>query len=180
MHIALLPQTSGGEEWKRAIDGLETAYKALYPEEVFQYQFFDESIAQFYESERRTSALLTWSTGLSVIISCLGLFGLVVYTTNARTKEIGVRKVLGATVGQIVALLSTELVSLIALAFVIVAPLAWWAMNRWMQDFADRTDISWWIFVLSGVGMLVTALVVSGFRTVKAALANPAESIRTE
>lgn len=123
---------------------------------------------------------MTWSTSLSIIISCLGLLGLVIYTTTQRVKEIGVRKVLGATVAQIVTLLSTELVSLIVLAFVIVTPVAWWAMNKWMQNFADRTPINWWIFVVSGGGMLAAALFVSGFQTVKAALANPAESLKTE
>jgi ABC-type antimicrobial peptide transport system permease subunit len=180
VHIALNPQTPGGDEWKIAIAGMEAAWKQLYPDDVFQYQFFDESIAKFYDSERQTSVLLTWSTGLSIIISCLGLLGLVIYTTNQRIKEIGVRKVLGATVAQIVTLLSTELVLLIALAFVIVTPVAWWAMNKWIQSFADRTPINWWIFVVSGGGMLATALFVSGFQTVKAALANPAESLRTD
>jgi ABC-type antimicrobial peptide transport system permease subunit len=180
VHIALKPQTPGGDEWKTAIAGMETAWKQIYPNDVFQYQFFDESIAKFYDSERQTSVLLTWSTGLSIIISCLGLLGLVIYTTNQRIKEIGVRKVLGATVAQIVTLLSTELVLLIVLAFVIVTPVAWWAMNKWMQSFADRTPINWWIFVVSGSGMLATALFVSGFQTVKAALANPAESLRTD
>jgi ABC-type antimicrobial peptide transport system permease subunit len=106
--------------------------------------------------------------------------GLVIYTTHQRVKEIGVRKVLGATVEQIVALLSRELVFLIVLAFVIVTPIAWWSMNKWMQSFADRTAINWWIFVVSGGGMLVTALVISGFQTVKAALANPTKSLRTD
>lgn len=117
---------------------------------------------------------------MSIIISCLGLLGLVIYTTTQRVKEIGVRKVLGATVAQIVTLLSTELVSLIVLAFVIVTPVAWWAMNKWMQNFADRTPINWWIFVVSGGGMLAAALFVSGFQTVKAALANPADSLKTD
>lgn len=180
LHIALKPQTPGGEEWKRAIAGIGAAWKDLYPNETFQYQFFDESIAKFYESERQTSVLLTWSTGLSIVISCLGLLGLIIYTTSQRVKEIGIRKVLGATVGQIIALLSTELISLVVLAFLLVAPIAWYAMNKWMQGFADRTNISWWIFVLSGGTMLIAALLVSGIHTVKAALANPIKSLRTD
>jgi putative ABC transport system permease protein len=179
LHIALKPQTPGGGEWKRAIAGIGEAWKGLYPDDIFQYQFFDESIAKFYESERQTWVLLTWSTGLSIVISCLGLLGLIIYTTNQRIKEIGVRKVLGATVAQIIALLSIELISLVALAFLLVAPAAWWAMNKWMQGFADRTNISWWIFVLSGGTMLIAALLVSGFHTVKAALASPTKSLRT-
>jgi len=105
---------------------------------------------------------------------------LAIYTTNQRTKEIGVRKVLGASVAQIVTLLSTEMVLLILLAFVIVTPLAWWGMNKWMQGFADRTAISWWIFALSGAGMLILAVFTSGFQTVKAAITNPVKSLRSE
>jgi len=180
LHIALAPPTAGGDEWTRAIAGIEAAWKGLYPDDVFQYQFFDESIARFYTGERQTSVLLTWSTGLSIVISCLGLLGLVIYSTSQRIKEIGVRKVLGATVAQIVTLLSKELVLLILLAFVITMPVAWWAMNKWLEDFADRTGISWWIFALSGGGMLVAALLVSGFQTVKAAVANPANTLRRD
>jgi putative ABC transport system permease protein len=124
--------------------------------------------------------LLTWATGLSILISCLGLLGLAMYTTNLRTKEIGVRKVLGATVTQIVTLLSRELVMLVLLAFLIVTPAAWWAMNKWMQNFADKTTISWWIFALSGVGMLLTAFFTLSFQTIKAAIANPVKSLRSE
>lgn len=179
-HIALKPQTAGGNEWKKAIASMEKAWKEIYPEDDFEYSFFDESIAKFYDSEQHTSTLLTWATGLSIFISCLGLLGLAIYNTNQRTKEIGVRKVLGATVTQIVTLLSTELVMLIVLAFVLVTPLAWYAMNKWMESFADRTTISWWIFVVSGGGMLLTALITSSFQTIKAALANPTKSLRSE
>jgi len=179
-HIALKPQTAGGNEWKKAIAQMQAAWKELYPDDDFDYHFYDENIAKFYESEQHTSTLLTWATGLSIFISCLGLLGLAIYTTNQRTKEIGVRKVLGATVAQIVTLLSTELVLLIIFAFVLVTPVAWWAMNKWMQNFADRTTISWWIFALSGGAMLVAAIVTSSFQTVKAAIANPVKSLRSE
>ena len=179
-HIALKPQTANGDEWKTAISSMEKAWKQIYPEDDFEYQFFDESIARLYANEQNTVLLLNWATGLSILISCLGLLGLTIYTTTQRTKEIGVRKVLGATVTQIVVLLSTEMAWLIALAFVIISPVAWWAMNKWMQNFADHTNISWWVFALSGGGMLLTALVTSGFRTVKAALENPVRSLRSE
>jgi putative ABC transport system permease protein len=179
-HIALKPQTAGGNEWKQAIAGMEKSWKAIYPDNDFEYQFYDESIAKFYQREQNISKLLTWATGLSILISCLGLLGLAMYTTNLRTKEIGVRKVLGATVSQIVTLLSTELVMLVLLAFLIVTPLAWLAMNKWMQNFADKTTISWWIFALSGAGMLLTAVLTLSFQTIKAAIANPVKSLRSE
>lgn len=178
--IALNPETAGGNEWKTAIAAMGKAWKEVYPDDDFDYHFYDETIAQFYATEQHTATLLTWATGLSIFISCLGLLGLAIYTTGQRTKEIGVRKVLGATVAQIVTLLSTELVALILLAFVIVTPIAWWLMNKWMQDFADRTTISWWIFALSGGGMLLTAIITSSFQTVKAAIANPVKSLRSE
>ncbi|MDN5289208.1 MAG: hypothetical protein JWR38_5482 [Mucilaginibacter sp.] len=179
-HLALKPQTAGGNEWKKAISSIEKAWKQVYPDDDFDYHFFDENIAKFYKSEQQTSTLLTWATGLSIFISCLGLLGLAMYTTNLRTKEIGVRKVLGASVTQIVTLLSTELIMLIVLAFALVTPLSWYAMNKWMQNFADRTTISWWIFVLSGAGMLLAALCTLSFQTVKAAITNPVKSLRSE
>jgi putative ABC transport system permease protein len=180
LHIALKPQTPGGDQWKAAIAAMQTSWKEIYPADDFEYYFFDESIAKMYEQEQHTSTLLTWATVLSIFISCLGLLGLAIFTTNLRTKEIGVRKVLGASVAQIVRLLSKEMVLLILLAFAIVTPIAWYAMNKWMQSYADHTSISWWIFALSGAGMLITALFTSGFQTVKAAIANPVKSLRSE
>ena len=179
-HIAIKPQNSGSDDWKTAIAGMQKAWKEVYPDEDFEYHFFDENIARLYSNEQHTSTLLSWATGLSIFISCLGLLGLAIYTTTQRTKEIGVRKVLGATVSQIVTLLSTELILLIILAFLIVTPLAWWTMNKWMQSFADRTSISWWIFAASGAGMLLAAVFTSSFQTVKAAVANPVKSLRSE
>lgn len=179
-HIKLKPQTAGGNEWKTGIAGFEKVWKDIYAEDDFEYTFFDESIAKFYTAEQHTSQLLTWATGLSIFISCLGLLGLAIYTTGQRTKEIGVRKVLGASVAQIVRLLSTELIWLIVLAFVLVTPIAYYAMQKWMEDYADRTPISWWIFALSGGGMLAAALCTLSFQTVKAAIANPVRSLRSE
>jgi len=179
-HIALKPQTNGEANWQAAIAAMQQAWKQVYVNDDFECHFLDDNIAHFYDSEQRTATLLRWATGLSVLISCLGLLGLAIYTANQRTKEIGVRKVLGASVAQIVTLLSTEMVLLILLAFVIVCPLAWYAMTKWMQGFADKTTINWWVFALSAAGMLVAALVTSGFQTVKAAIANPVNSLRSE
>ncbi len=179
-HIALKPQSVNGDEWKTAISAMQKSWEEIYPDDDFEYHFFDENIGRLYASEQNTSILLTWATGLSIVISCLGLLGLAIYTTNQRTKEIGIRKVLGASVFQVVFLLSTEMISLILFAFVIVTPIAYWSMNQWMQGFADRTTISWWVFAISGTGMLVLALCTSGLQTVKAALTNPAESLKSE
>jgi ABC-type antimicrobial peptide transport system permease subunit len=159
---------------------MRSAWKEVYPDEQFNYEFLDESIAKFYKKEQDTANLLNWSTGLAVFISCLGLLGLVIYTTTQRTKEIGVRKVLGASVSQIVSLLSRDFISLVLLAFVIAAPLAWWAMNQWLQDFAYRTTFSWWIFAISGTLMLMVALLTLSIQTIRSAVANPVRSLRTE
>ncbi len=180
IHIALKPETAGSGNWQKTIAAMGKVWKEMYPDDDFNYQFYDKSIAQFYDQEQHTSTLLTWATGLSVLISCLGLLGLAIYTTGQRTKEIGVRKVLGASVAQIVTLLSTELVLLILLAFVIVTPLAWLAMNKWMESYADKTGISWWIFAISGAGMLLVAFITSSFQTIKAAIVNPVRSLRSE
>jgi ABC-type antimicrobial peptide transport system permease subunit len=179
LHVLLKPDVNG-DTWKTAIAKMEAEWKQLYPGEDFNYEFFDDSIAKFYKSEQNTSSLLQWATGLAIFISCLGLLGLVIYTTNQRRKEIGVRKVLGATVVQIVSLLSKDFVKLVLLAFVVAAPLTWWAMNKWLEDFAYRISISWWVFIISGLLMAVIALLTLSVQTIKTALANPVKSLRTE
>jgi putative ABC transport system permease protein len=177
VHIALRPDS---KTWSKTIASIEKEYKTLYPEEDFNYTFFDETIAKFYTEERNTAKLLTWSTGLAVLISCLGLLGLVMYTINTRTKEIGIRKILGASVTNILTVLSTDFVKLVCIAFLIAAPLAWWAIYKWLEDFAYRTAMSWWVFVLAGAFMLLLALITLSMQTIKAAIANPVKSLRTE
>ncbi|HMK18501.1 MAG TPA: ABC transporter permease [Chitinophagaceae bacterium] len=180
INIALKSESGSPGLWKSALGKVEKEFKYIYPEDDFKYYFFDETIAAFYKKEQDVSRLLKWSAGLCIFISCLGLLGLVIYTTNTRTKEIGVRKVLGASVVQIVSLLSKDLLSLVLIAFIIATPLAWLAMNNWLQDFAYRTNISWWVFAACGVSMLLIALVLLSIRTVRAALTNPVKSLRTE
>ncbi len=165
---------------KRRLRRYRRAYKQMYPDEDFNYKFLDDTIAKFYESEQHTASLLKWATGLAILISCLGLLGLVIYTTNTRTKEIGVRKILGASVANIVSILSKDFIQLIMIAFVIAAPIAWWATYKWLQDFAYRTTISWWVFVVSGIALLLIALITLSIQTIKAAIANPVKSLRTE
>lgn len=179
-HIALQPLNEEGNSWKTTISKIQNAYKEVYPEDDFDYHFFDESIAEFYKSEQNISRLLTWATGLAILISCLGLLGLVIYTTNNRLKEIGVRKVLGASVSQIVLLLSGDFIRLVLIAFVISTPIAWWAMNRWLDNFAYRTSISWWIFALSLLSIVLASIITLSIQTIKAAMANPVKSLRTE
>jgi hypothetical protein len=178
-HIALKKQNENNE-WKSGIEKIGKAWKEIYPEEEFKYSFLDETIAKFYKKEQDTERLLNWCTSLSILISCLGLLGLVIYTTTQRTKEIGVRKVLGASIAQIVSLISKDFMQLVMLAFVIVVPLSWWAMHDWLQDFAYRTSISWWIFLASGTLMTLIAFLVMSIQTVRSAMVNPVKSLRTE
>jgi len=179
-HIKLQPQNADGTVWPTAIAKLTQVYSEVYPGEDFEYSFFDEKIAKFYDSEQKTASLLTWATGLAVFISCLGLLGLVIYTTTVRTKEIGIRKILGASVASIISILSKDFVKLVIIAFVIAAPVAWWASYKWLEDFAYKTSISWWVFIAGGAAMIVLALITLSMQTIKAALANPAKSLRTE
>ena len=155
-------------------------YASLYPDDDFTYTFFDDTIAKFYKEDTNTAHLLNWSTGLTVLISCLGLFGLVLYTTNTRTKEIGIRKILGASVSNIVTILSKDFMLLVVLAFAIAAPAAWWASHKWLEGFVYKTNISWWVFIASGLSMVLLALLTLSLQTIKAAMANPVGAIRSE
>ncbi len=179
-HVRLKQNIDGSDSWKNAISKMQVAFKKIYPDSDFDYQFADETVASFYETEQHTATLLAWATGLSILISCLGLLGLVMFTINTRTKEIGIRKILGATVTNIVSILSKDFVKLVIIAFIIAAPIAWWASYKWLEDFAYRTNMSWWIFLLSGTGMLLIALATLSIHAIKAAIANPVKSLRTE
>ena len=179
-HIKLYNGEGRAEKWSSAIQKMQQAWKEVYPDNDFTYSFLDESIAKFYTSEKNISRLLTWATGLCIFISCLGLLGLVMHTTQLRTKEIGVRKVLGASIQQIIGLLSTDFFKLIILAFIIASPLAWWAMHSWLSNFAFRTPINGWVFLISGVLILLAALATMGVLTFRAANANPVKSLRSE
>jgi ABC-type antimicrobial peptide transport system permease subunit len=179
-NIELKPQNAEGTVWKTGIAKIEKAFKEIYPEDDFEYHFLDDTIAKYYTAEKSVSGLLMWATGLAIFISCLGLLGLVIYITNQRTKEIGIRKVVGASVAQIVTLLSKDFLQLIALAFVISVPLAWWGASKWLENFAYKTTLTWWIFALGGIVMMALAFVVMLVRTLKAATANPVNALRSE
>lgn len=180
IHLALKPRNSNPDMWKNGLAKVEKSFNKVYPEEDFSYAFFDESIAAFYKSEQDISRLLKWASGLCIFISCLGLLGLAIYITNTRTKEIGIRKVLGASVVQIVSLLSKDFISLVLVAFIIALPVSWWAMHNWLQDFVYRTSLSWWVFAVSGAGMITIALFILSIRTIKSAMVNPVKNLRTE
>ncbi len=159
---------------------IQQIFDAVFPEQVFDGRFFDERIAEYYRDESRFTAMCKGFALLAIFISCLGLYGLASLLAAQKTKEIGIRKVLGASVTAMVSLLSKDFLRLVLFAFLIAAPVAWWAMNRWLEDFAYRTSIGWWIYV--GTAALVTAVafLTISFQAVRAALANPVNSLRNE
>jgi len=171
---------SNPSQWQPILKAIEKKWYQFYPPESFSYKFYDEVIAQMYEQEQHLARLIDIATVISIFISCLGLFGLAVLTAFQRTKEIGIRKILGASVTGIVQLLSKQYVVLIAFAIVIATPISWWAMNKWLQNFAYRVEIEWWMFLLAGIIALLMALITVIFQAIKAAVANPVKSLRTE
>ncbi|MFK2821328.1 FtsX-like permease family protein [Flavobacteriaceae sp. LMIT009] len=178
MHFTLVD--SEEISMSKTISKIEEDYKSIYPDAEFRVNFMDELVERFYNQEKSLSKLLNWAMGLSVLISCLGLLGLVIYTTERKTKEIGIRKVLGATLAQLNVLLCKEFLLLVGIAFVIAAPLAYLGLSNWLRDFAFRTELSWWIFALSGTGMVLIAVLIMSVRTVSTAMKNPVNSLRNE
>ena len=162
------------------LKNIESKYKEMAPGMPFSYQFLDDSFDNMYREEQRVGKVALTFSLLAVLIACLGLFGLATYMAEQRTKEIGVRKVLGASVRDIVSMLSKDFLKLVFISFVIAVPVAWWGMNKWLQDFAYRISIGWWIFIAAGVIAMLIALFTVSFQAIKAALANPVKSIRTE
>lgn len=159
---------------------IKAKWKAMAPSQPFSYSFLDEEFNKQYKAEQRTGTISMIFSILAILIACLGLFGLVTYAAEQRVKEIGIRKVLGAAIPDIMSMLSKDFVKLILISICIASPVAWWMMTRWLQDFAYRVNISWWIFAGTGLLVLLIAFVTSVFQTLKAAMANPVESLRTE
>ena len=162
------------------IGQLQSTFNESLPNTAFDYQFMDRHVAQLYASEEKTARTATIFSALAIFIACLGLFGLAAFTAEQRRKEIGVRKVLGATVTGITQLLSKDFLKLVVVAFVIAAPVAYWLMHKWLLDFAYRTEINWWVFVFAGIVAVFIALLTVSFQAIKAAVANPVNSLRTE
>ena len=162
------------------IGAIEKAWTSVYPQHLFETNFLDEHIASLYKKEKRTVQLFNLFTLLSVLINALGLIGLLSFIIEQKTKEIGIRKVLGATIADISIILSKDFLRLISIAFLIAAPVAWFLMNKWLQDFVYRTSITWWVFAAAGFAALLVTGIAVGFQTIKAAVANPVKSLRTE
>jgi predicted permease len=175
----MLVRTEPGKT-RQALDGLAALWKRMNPQFPFTYQFSDEEYDKLYKSEMMAARLSNGFAGLAIVISCLGLLGLAMFTAEQRTKEIGIRKVLGASVSSVCRLLSGEFLVLVVLSLVIAMPLSWLAMNRWLNDYAYHTRMSWWMFALAGAAALVITLLTIGFQTVRAALNNPVKSLRSE
>ncbi len=164
----------------QTVAGIERAWKGAYPDYVYEYKFLDQTIADFYKDERQFTRLFQFFAGLAIFIGCLGLYGLVSFMAERRTKEVGIRKVLGASAGSILLLFSREFVGLVLAAFVVSAPLAGFAMQKWLENYPYRIPLGAGVFVLAAGISLGIALITVGYRSLKAAMANPVKSLRTE
>ncbi|WP_420151135.1 ABC transporter permease [Spirosoma sp.] len=169
-----------GHDPAQTLQRIRQVWEKLYPNEVFEYAYLDEQLAKFYETESLIFRLVNTFTGIAILICCLGLYGLVSFVVTQRTKEIGIRKVLGASVASIVTLLSKDFVKLVLLAILIASPIAWYVMNQWLNDFAYKIAIDWWLFVLSGLLAIGIALLTVSFQSIRAAVVNPVKSLRSE
>ena len=169
-----------GAAAQNAIDQGANAWKKVNPDQPFEYSFLDEHFKELYDADRAVSKVVAILAGLAILISCLGLFGLASYSAERRVKEIGIRKVLGASVQNIAAMLSRDFVRLVLISTLIAWPVAWFGVTRWLQDFAYRVPVSWWVFIMAaGIALLIALFTVS-FQAIKAAIANPVKSLRTE
>jgi len=164
----------------QGIVSAEKQYKKYAGNIPFSYRFLDKNFEELYKSEKRTRMLFNVFAGIAIFISCLGLFGLATFTAQVKIKEIGIRKVLGASIAGIIQLIGKDFLKLIIIAIILSIPLSWWMMNKWLQGFAYRVDISWWVFVLSAIIAILTAILSVSFQSYRAAIANPVKSLRTE
>ncbi|MCF2492055.1 ABC transporter permease [Dyadobacter chenhuakuii] len=164
----------------RVLPFMEAKWKSLVPGEPFTYTFLDQDFESNYAADARTARIVNSFTIISILISCLGLFGLAAFAAQQRIKEIGVRKVLGASIGSIVGLLSSDFIKLVIISMLIATPLTWYIMNQWLQDFAYKISIQWWMFVAAGALAVVIALITVSTQAIKAAVTNPIKSLKSE
>jgi ABC-type antimicrobial peptide transport system permease subunit len=163
-----------------AISKIGTAFKKIVPNQPFEYRFADDAYNAKFAYEERVGKLASVFAVLAIVISCLGLFGMAVFMTERRTKEIGIRKVVGASVFRLWKMMSAEFVIIVALSFLMATPLAWYALSRWIENFVYRTDISWEVFAVAGMGSLIVTLATVSFQLLKAANRSPVHSLKTE
>ena len=193
LHTPIKPFVLFPETWKRqllvkvsgahlqqTISHLESSWKTLVPYRPFEFHFLDEDYNKLYSSERRLGTIMDLFAGIAIVLACLGLFGLSAYTVQQRFKEIGIRKVLGGSVSNIVVTLSRDFILLTGIAIFIAIPAAWWASAKWLQSFSYRTSVTWNVFVIAALATILLAIITVSFQAIKAAMANPVKSLRTE
>ncbi|WP_419788540.1 ABC transporter permease [Mucilaginibacter sp. SP1R1] len=171
---------TSGNDAQKAIAAAKRSWKQYNSDVPFTYSFLDESFDKLYKADERTGGLFNVFSAIAIVISCLGLFGLATYSAQVKTREIGIRKVLGASVTGIIRLLATEFILLIIIAIFIAVPVAWYTMDKWLQDYAYKITITAWVFIFAGAGATFIALATISVQSVKAALANPVKSLRSE
>lgn len=169
-----------GQNMAATLSKVEKTWNQFLPQFPYQFTFLEENYAQLYEAENRQGQLFTIFSGIAIFVACLGLFGLAAFATSQRTKEIGIRKVLGASVSSVVMLLSKDFLRLVLIGLIIATPIAWWGMSNWLADFAYRINIHWWVFLIAGFLAILVALITVSFQSIKAAIANPVRSLRSE
>jgi ABC-type antimicrobial peptide transport system permease subunit len=181
-NLGIKLQTQGKHpgDMQATLDAIAAQWAQVFPDKKFEYTFLDESIAKVYVKERKAASIVQGATAVAILISCMGLFGLITFMSEQRSKEIGIRKVLGASVASVVGLLSVDFLKLILISLALASPIAWYFMQKWLTDFAYRIDIQGWMFALAGAAAIGIAFLTIGFQSIRAALANPVESLRSE
>ena len=180
MAVKINPATASLSGLKEAVERIQSEWQNTFPDVIFNYNFLDEQIAGLYNEEQRTTRLVQLFAIIAIIIGCLGLFGLISYVTSVKIKEIGIRKVNGAKISEILTMLNKDFIKWVVIAFVIAVPIAYYAMNKWLENFAYKTTLSWWIFALAGLLALGIALLTVSWQSWRAATRNPVEALRYE
>ncbi|MGV8093719.1 MAG: ABC transporter permease [Mangrovibacterium sp.] len=178
--IAMNPGGNYAEQLQRVLRDTENTWKSVFENETYSYEFLDDVIRGYYTSEKNSSVLISIFALITIFIACLGIYGLALYSSQQRSKEIGIRKINGAKVSEVMSMLNEDFVKWVVIAFVIATPVAWYFMNKWLENFAYKTTLNWWIFALAGVLALGIALLTVSWQSWKAATRNPVEALRYE